>query len=206
MLLLYGMLPMCAACYYINMKNAIILHGKPSKDEYYSAQLPSASNSHWLPWLQKELMVRDVYAQTPEIPNSWQPDYATWRKEFERYDITPETMLVGHSCGGGFLVRWLSEHPSVHTGKVILVAPSLGLDWDSRDFFQFKIDPAIASRTKGLVIFVGGQDRPAIHESAGKIRNAITGTEYREFPGLAHFCYADMQTVEFPELRDELLS
>lgn len=188
------------------MKNAIILHGKPGKDEYYSADLPSASNSHWFPWLQKELMIRDVYAQTPEIPNSWNPQYETWRKEFERYDITSETILVGHSCGGGFLVRWLSERPDAHVGKVVLVAPSFGLDWDSRDFFKFEIDRALASRTKGLTIFVGGKDRPAIHESAGKIRASVAGAKYREFPNLAHFCFEDMQTVEFPDLRDELLA
>ncbi|HSX34304.1 MAG TPA: alpha/beta hydrolase [Candidatus Saccharimonadales bacterium] len=188
------------------MKNAIILHGKPGKDEYYSASLPSASNSHWLPWLQKELLIRDVAAHTPEIPNAWLPEYSTWCHEFERYEITPETLLVGHSCGGGFLVRWLSEHPEVRVGKVVLVAPSLGLDWDSRDFFAFTMDPTAASRTKGMVIFVGGKDRPAIHESAGTIRSTITGVSYREFPQYGHFCLKDMQTDTFPELRDELLA
>lgn len=107
------------------MKNAIILHGKsgPGEQEYYNPDFPAASNSHWIPWLQKQLMIRDIYAQTPEVPNSWKPDYATWCKEFERYDITPETVLVGHSCGGGFLVRWLSERPDVRVDKVVLVAP-----------------------------------------------------------------------------------
>ena len=187
------------------MKNAIILHGKPDKGEYYSADLPSASNSHWLPWLQKELMIRDIYAQTPEIPNSYRPDHETWRKEFERFDITPETLLVGHSCGGGFLVRWLSEHPDVHVGKVVLVAPSLGIDWKNRDFFTFEIDPAVASHTQGLTIFVGGKDRSAIHESVEKLQNAIADAKIRNFPEFAHFCYEDMHTVEFPELRDTLL-
>jgi len=47
-----------------NMKNAILLHGTSSKEEYYSLEYPSASNSHWLPWLQKNLLVNDVHAVT----------------------------------------------------------------------------------------------------------------------------------------------
>jgi alpha-beta hydrolase superfamily lysophospholipase len=42
------------------------------------------------------------------------------RSEFERYDIFPETDLVGHSCGGGFFVRWLSKHLEVKVGNVVL--------------------------------------------------------------------------------------
>ncbi len=94
------------------MRNAIILHGKPDpgQEEYYNPNFPSASNSHWLPWLQKQLMIHDIATQTPEMPYSWQPDYAIWQKEFERYDVTAETIVVGHSCGAGFIVRWLSQH------------------------------------------------------------------------------------------------
>ncbi|NND65590.1 MAG: hypothetical protein HKM24_06465, partial [Gammaproteobacteria bacterium] len=57
------------------MKNAIIIHGTCDKDEYYSDKYPSLSNSHWLPWLQKQLLVRDIAAVTLEIANAWQPNY-----------------------------------------------------------------------------------------------------------------------------------
>ncbi|HEU5004853.1 MAG TPA: hypothetical protein VFT49_02075 [Candidatus Saccharimonadales bacterium] len=42
------------------MKRAIILHGRPAKKDYYGDKWPSESNSHWLPWLQKQFMRRDV--------------------------------------------------------------------------------------------------------------------------------------------------
>lgn len=38
-------------------KSAIILHGMPSKEEYFSPAYASPSNSHWLPWLQKNLLI-----------------------------------------------------------------------------------------------------------------------------------------------------
>ncbi len=38
------------------MKNAIILHGQPSRGEYYNIEMPSMSNAHWIPWLQGQLL------------------------------------------------------------------------------------------------------------------------------------------------------
>ena len=118
------------------MKNAIIIHGKPGKEEYYSDKYPSASNFQWLPWLQKQLLMRDIFAVTPEMPRPYEPEYKTWKREFERHEVTSETVLVGHSCGGGFLIRWLSEHPDVKTGKVFLVAPHLRLNYQSLKLLQ----------------------------------------------------------------------
>src|SRR5882672_311303 len=48
---------------------------------WFFANLPAASNSHWIPWLQKQLIIHDISTQTPEIPNAWKPAYETWRKE-----------------------------------------------------------------------------------------------------------------------------
>ena len=79
------------------MLNAIILHGRPSKAEYYSDKYPSMSNSHWLPWLQKQLLNNDIFAETPEVPLSFEPLWERWVKEVEQFHITQETILVGHS-------------------------------------------------------------------------------------------------------------
>lgn len=190
------------------MKNAIILHGKPDpgQEEYYNPNFPSASNSHWLPWLQKQLLIKDIAAQTPEIPNSWKPDYPTWQREFERYDITPETILVGHSCGGGFIVRWLSEHKDTKVRKVVLVAPWLDPDHaDTTDFFEFEIDPDLVKRAARLTIFNSDNDYESVRKSVDKIREVIPDIGYREFHEYGHFTYEDMKTIEFPELLEELV-
>jgi uncharacterized protein len=44
------------------MKNAIILHGNPSKEEYYDPKMPSMSNAHWIPWLQAQLLTHEIAA------------------------------------------------------------------------------------------------------------------------------------------------
>src|SRR5437868_5157085 len=132
------------------MKNAVILHGKPTKEEYYAHNAPSMSNSHWLPWLQKQLLNENIAAATPEVPFSFDANWKTWCQEVERFDIGPDTALVGHSCGGGFWVRYLSEHQNLLVGRVVLVAPWLDPDHDETgDFFDFTPDKKLAGRTKG---------------------------------------------------------
>lgn len=188
------------------MKNAIILHGKPGKKEYYDPKFPSASNYHWIPWLQKQLLINEIDAQTPEVFHAYKPDYSVWKREFERYDITPKTTLVGHSCGGGFLVRWLSENKNIAVGKVILVAPWLDPDRENTtDFFDFEIDPELVSRTESFTVFYSEDDDKPILKTIEIIRNKIPTTKFKVFQEYGHFTHNDMKTNEFPELLKAIL-
>lgn len=56
------------------MKNAILIHGWASKQEFYNPLCPTASNSHWFPWLSKQLMIRDIHTVAVEMPNGYYPD------------------------------------------------------------------------------------------------------------------------------------
>jgi hypothetical protein len=184
----------------------VLLHGVPGKQEYYDPSFPSASNSHWLPWLQKQLLIHGIAAYTPEIPQAWKPDYLIWAREFERYDIDSNTTLVGHSCGAGFIVRWLSEHSAVTVDKVVLVAPWLDPDRASTtDFFDFVIDPYLHHRTSMLTILNSDNDDQDVQHSVRMIRQSVAKVDYREFHGYGHFCLNDIGTQEFPELLDLLL-
>lgn len=185
------------------MSNAIILHGKEDEDAYFDPTQPASSNNHWLPWLQKQLIVAGINAQTPEIPNSWKPNYAVWQQEFEHYSLTPETILVGHSCGGGFLIRWLSEHPDTKVGRVVLVAPWIDpfhteLASDNT-FFKFEIDPELAQRAN-ITVFDSDNDMDSIHETIAQLRKIVPSVNYQQFHNYGHFCYEDMKTTNFPEL------
>ena len=191
------------------MKNAIILHGTCDEEEYYSPEYPSASNFHWLPWLSKQLLVKDIHAVTPEMPYGYMPNYAVWKQEFERFDITPETILVGHSCGGGFLVRWLSENKDKKVGKVVLVAPWLDPNktkGEDNDFFDFTMDSYLVSRTQGVTIFNSDDDMEAVHTSVKQIVDTITDVKLVEFEKKGHFCLNDLGGEAFPELLEETLN
>lgn len=187
------------------MTNAIILHGQPSKEEYYDPAMPSMSNAHWLPWLQGQLLKHDIDASTPEVPKAYEPEWDLWKREVERFDINQNTMLVGHSRGGDFWLRWLSENKEKSVGKVVLVAPSLGyLTIDDNYFGRFDIDPDLVSRTGGVVLFASDNDGDNMIQSAKEIRSIVKNLKYNEFH-YGHFTLKGIGSVEFPELLEELL-
>jgi predicted alpha/beta hydrolase family esterase len=189
------------------MKNAIILHGLPSKEEYYNEAYPSASNSHWLPWLQKQLMIQGIKADTPEIPNVYNAEYEVFVREVERFDITPETLLVGHSMGAGFWIRYLSEHPETMVDKVVLVAPWLNLDREyDIDFFDFTIDPKIIDRVNKCIIFNSADDEASVQESTRHLKEKLPQIVVRDFHGYGHFTLGSMKTDAFPELLETLIN
>ncbi len=188
------------------MINAIIQHGMPSKDEYFDPKQPSASNAQWVPWLQKQLTVHGIKADTPEAPLAFHPEYDLWVKEAERFEITPETLLIGHSCGGGFWVRYLSEHPEIFVDKVVLVAPWLNLSHEEDiTFFDFRIDPGIVARANKFVVLASDNDDPEVTNSVNFLREKIPESKFVDFHNYGHFCIRDMGTDAFPELLKELL-
>lgn len=190
------------------MKNAIILHGGPDEEKYYDPATPAQSNDNWLPWLQAQLLKKDIAAATPEVPRSFDRHWPTWNKEFERFEITPATILVGHSTGAGFIVKYLSIHPEIKVGKVVLVAPWLDpYQEHTKDFFDdFEIDPNLVSRTDGVTIFSSDNDQDSVQETVRILREKLKDIQVKEFHNYGHFCIEDMHTSEFPELLEEALS
>ncbi len=190
-------------------QHAILLHGRPSKEQWEDVNMPSASNYYWLPWAQKQLALKGIPTETPEVPNAWIPHYATWQSTFEKHPVTPETILIGHSCGAGFIVRWLSEHSNVTAGKVILVAPWVDSagdpgNEDAADFMNFSIDQELSKRTAGITIINSDNDVGTIQRSVQKLRATIQDAKYIELHDRQHF-YDDL-AMELPELIDEVLA
>ena len=189
------------------MKNAIILHGGPSKKEYYDSKAPSMSNAHWIPWLQGQLLKADIDTATPEVPHSYDRNWKVWTKEVERFEITPETILVGHSTGAGYFIKYLSIHPKLKVGKVILVAPWLDPYHNkTKNFFDdFEIDPDFPKRTKGVTVFASDNDQDSVQETVRIVSEKVKNTKFVEFHNYGHFCYDDLKSHKFPELLEEIL-
>jgi len=189
------------------MKNAIIIHGKPSKEIYYSDKYPASSNFAWIPWLQKQLIIRDIKTDTPEMPHSYQPEYGVWKKEIERFDISTNTILIGHSAGAGFIIRWLSENKDAKVDKVILVAPSIDPDKKSETgFCDFDIDRGLINRVNKIVIITSDNDSEHINRSVDILKLEIPEVDVITLKGMGHFIPSDMKTDEFPELLEQVLN
>lgn len=182
------------------MNQAIIIHGMLSRDDYFSAA-DSPSNTHWLPWLQKELCLKGILAQTPEMPTPFAPVYEEWKREFEKLSPNENTLLVGHSCGGGFIVRWLSEHPDIKVAKVVIIAPWLDVEKRIPSLFNFTINSNINTQTiNGFDILFSNDDQASTLSSIDLLKKSTSEIRFHEFTGFRHFTLGSMKTREFPDL------
>jgi len=187
------------------MKNAILLHGTCDKEEYYSSDFPSLSNAHWFPWLQNELMTEGWRADTPEVFEAYAPTYQKWLDELRRYTVDEKTVLIGHSCGGGFLLRWMHENPNVLFKKVILVAPWLDPGNEvSGDMFDVEFN---IKQQEKVVVYESDDDFDTIIRSVEMVKQFMPNARYVEFKGYGHFIAENNpKMLKFPELLTEALA
>lgn len=189
------------------MKNAIILHGmSDSKKSYLDTSSPdssSPSNGHWLPWLQLNLLANNILAQTPELPHPYLPVYSAWLKVFKESKIDEETILVGHSCGAGFLVRFLSEN-NIKVDKLVLVAPWLDPEKEIGDFADFKIN--LKDKAQKIIIFYSEDDSNQVLKSVELLKREVQNIEFHIFKDKGHFTFGEMHTIKFPELLEAILN
>lgn len=163
-------------------------------------------NKHRIPWLKKELTLKNIETEVPLMPSPWEPDYDKFKTEFEKYDIDEDTVLVWHSCSCAFLVRRLWE-TKTKISKLILVAPWKINDewWEIRErFYNYKIDNSIKDRVKKIIMFTSDNE-----EKNGKISLKLfhdtIGWEIIELKSRWHYILSHMKTESFPELLEVIL-
>lgn len=189
-----------------NSINCIIIHGCPSDSEKNMDPKTRTYDKHWIPWAKEILRIKGIKTETPLMPKPWYPDYEKFKKEFSKYKVTEKTVLIGTSCGGAFLVRWLGDIKA-KIAKLILVAP-----WKIPDagdsyrekFYNFPIDETIKSRVGKITLFTSDNERENGKKSLQIFHKALGG-KIIELPGRGHYTFKDMRTDEFPELIDEVL-
>lgn len=79
--------------------NCIIIHGCPSNAEKAIDPKTRTYDKHWIPWVKKELILYGIKTETPLMPKPWEPNYISFKEEFEKYSVRDNTILIGHSCG-----------------------------------------------------------------------------------------------------------
>ena len=186
--------------------NCIIIHGcPPSPEELININDPGSYYKHWIPYVKKGLISMGIKTETPLMPSPWAPEYEVFKKEFEKYPVSENTILIGHSCGCAFLVRWLGESKQ-KIKELILVAP-----WKKpknnnpfkEKFYTFPIDETIKSHVKDIVMFTADNEKEDGKESL-KIYHESLGGKIIELKGRGHYTFKQMGTEEFPELLKEV--
>ncbi len=181
--------------------NCIIIHGCPADREKAMSPETRTYDKHWMPWLEEKLLAKGVKTERPLMPSPWQPDYEKFKTEFEKYEISEETILIGTSCGCSFLIRWLGETKQ-KVAKLILVAPwkiSADASEFEKAFYEFQIDESIKERVRKIIFFTSDNER-ADGKAGLKMFHEHIGGEIINLPGHGHYVQKDMGTNEFPEL------
>lgn len=182
------------------MQKAYILHGICDSDEYYSDEYPSASNFHWIPWLQKQLMIAGYNCQTPEVPKLYQANYQDWFNTINPLAINEETILIAHSAGCGFFLKWLSEN-DIKIKKLVLVAPFIDPNKKYKNFLQCQLSQTLNDRIEDIhVLYSHDEPVEGIKGSVDVIMDTYPKARLHEFDNYGHFCLGHMGSEKFPEL------
>lgn len=141
----------------------------------------------------------------PTMPNKSNAKYTEWKILFEKIAsfLNEEVILIGHSLGGLFLAKYLSEESF---SKHILATMIISAPYDSRlpDFSL--ADFALPSSLKklesqgGRVFIYHSDDDPVVPiENAQKYKVALPDATLRVLNGRGHF-----NQEEFPELSADI--
>ena len=155
----------------------------------------------------KELEKKNISVEVPLMPEPWNPRYVGWKSKFDQLDINENTVLIGHSCGCAFLVRWLGDFGK-KIDKLILVAswkiPSKEFSEGENEMYDYDITGK-AKENAGRVVIFTSDDEEEDGKKSAKIFSDSLGGKIIELRGKGHFLLGDMGTEEFPELLEEVL-
>ncbi|MBD5388817.1 hypothetical protein HDR63_01000 [bacterium] len=186
--------------------NAIICHGIKSKENFDKMTIPMCA-AIWYPWLQQKLILSGIPTQCPSFTNSWLParNYATDTDLMNRMPIDDKTILIGHSCGGGMLIKYLTDHPKIKISHLVLVAPFIDPTHQFTEYFnKFEPDATIPNRVGRIDLFYSTDDHYGdwIIKGCEKLEKLWPGMHVHKFTNRNHFSASDV--TEFPEVWDIL--
>jgi len=155
---------------------------------------------NWLPYLQKELS-----AIVPKFPTPRNQTLKNWLKVMDKYDITPDSIFVGHSLSVPFILNLLEKHKA---RAAFLVAGFTGLadnpyDNGMKTFAQRNFDwKRIKANCPHFEVFHSDND-PYLKLEKGQALSDHLGVKLTFIPHAGHFNTASGYT-EFPLLLERI--
>lgn len=190
----------------------LIIHGGTTFDTYeeYWKYLESIeltkekiNKIDWKDNLQKELPEFEVLY--PKMPNSRNSRYLEWKLWFEKtfHLLTDEVILIGHSLGGIFLAKYLSENSFPKKIKQLhLVAACYDTEVikDSLvDFALTKTVENIQDKVEKIFLYQSKDDTSVAYQDALKYKRDLPNAELLMFEDRGHFT-----GVKIPELIENI--
>lgn len=191
-------------------KQVVVIHGGNTFDtrkeylDYLATRSVGEENfkqrRDWKDSLEKRIgTFCDVFF--PKMPNGTSAHYEEWKIWFERMlpFLRGDIVLVGHSLGGIFLAKYLSENKirKKVKGLVLVAAPFDDTDSsESLGDFRFKGSLDGVARQVRQVHIIHSEDDPVVSfVQAFKYKNALPSAHMMCFSDRGHF-----NMDEFPEM------
>ncbi len=164
------------------MKNALIIHGTEGYPE-----------ENWFPWLKKQLEKYGYHVAVPQFPTPQNQTPEHWFDILKPYEHTfnEDTILIGHSCGGAFLLRVL-EKINTKINVAVFVTASAGIKpikyyEADRPFIENPFDwKKIRNSAKHFFVF-HSEDDPFICPANGEKIAKEVGVELIKLKDAGHF-------------------
>ncbi len=197
------------------MKNIIIIHGGSTFDTYeeYFKYLESCkltiekiNQRDWKDTLALELKDREFEVVYPKMPNSKNARYPEWKLWFEKlFDlVNDEIILIGHSLGGIFLAKYLSENnfPKSITQLHLIAAPydTETIKDSLADFALLKTVENIEEKVEKIFLYQSKDDTAVAYEDVIKYKRDLPKSELIVFEDRGHFTQQ-----QFPELIENII-
>lgn len=196
-------------------KQVIFIHGGETFDTYeeYVSFLKSIEidptqeeQKKWKHSLQDRLGA-DFYVLAPSMPNKLNAKYSEWKIWFDKYVpfFQNDILLAGHSLGGIFLAKYLSENIlPVSIGGLFLVAAPFNdqhSEYSLADFILSDSLPVIQERCSKIFVYHSKDDPVVPFGDCEKYQHAFPRASIRIFEDRGH-----INQEEFPELIADMRS
>jgi len=164
---------------------------------------------NWFPWLKQKLEEKDCEVIVPQFPTPEGQSLQAWLDVFQKFEgkITDDTIMIGHSLGGVFLLR-LMENFLEPIKAAIFVGTPIGIgqlknQQSDNNFsgFDFNWDN-IKNKAKQVMVYQSDTD-PYVPLENGKHLAKHFGINMAFIPNAGHFNKA-AGYVEFPELFEKI--
>jgi hypothetical protein len=194
-------------------KQVIVIHGADSFDTYeeylsflkdFKINFERMKKGGWKDSL-REKLGKEFEVITPFMPNRLNAKYLEWKIWFEKLIpfFEEEVILVGHSTGGIFLVKYLSENAFPKRVKATFLVAACYDDTDSAyslgDFILPEDLSDFRKQAGKIFLYQSKDDKTVPFADFDKYRKAFPEAIPRIFEDRGHF-----GQEEFPELVEDV--
>ena len=195
-------------------KQICIIHGGNAFEKYEDYLLYLKSKEITLDKLNfkdwkrnlSEVLGNDYQVLTPQMPNSYNARYVEWKIWFEKlislFDDT--VVLIGHSLGGIFLAKYLSEndYPKKIKATFLVAAPyNTENEHPLVDFIISKDLSRFAKQGGEIFIYQSKDDEVVPFSNVLNYQVALPKVHIKIFENKQHF-----NQNEFPEIVEDIKS